>query len=48
MLSLLTGAFIGFGAVFSNKVMTGNGLGGAIKLPFGLMRLRAPPPFVSD
>lgn len=39
MLSLLAGAFIGFGAVFSNTVMAGNGLDGAIKLPFGLVRL---------
>jgi len=39
MLSLLAGAFIGFGAVFSTTVMTGNGLDGAVKLPFGLMRL---------
>lgn len=39
MLSLLAGAFIGFGAVFSTTVMTGNGLDGAIKLPFGLIRL---------
>lgn len=39
MLSLLAGAFIGFGAVFSTTVMTGNGLEGAIKLPFGLIRL---------
>jgi formate/nitrite transporter len=39
MLSLLAGAFIGFGAVFSTTVMTGNGLDGAIKLPFGVMRL---------
>ncbi len=39
MLALLAGAFIGFGAVFSTTVMTGNGLDGALKLPFGLMRL---------
>lgn len=39
MLALLAGAFIGFGAVFSTTVMTGNGLDGAIKLPFGLIRL---------
>lgn len=39
MLAMLAGAFIGFGAVFSTTVMTGNGLDGAIKLPFGLMRL---------
>ena len=39
MLSLLAGAFISFGAVFSTTVMTGNGFDGAIKLPFGLMRL---------
>lgn len=39
MLAMLAGAFIGFGAVFSTTVMTGNGLEGAIKLPFGLMRL---------
>ncbi len=39
MLSLLAGAFIGFGAVFSTTVMTGNGLDGAVKLPFGLIRL---------
>ncbi len=39
MLALLAGAFIGFGAVFSTTVMTGNGLDGAIKLPFGLVRL---------
>lgn len=39
MLAVLAGAFIGFGAVFSTTVMTGNGLDGAIKLPFGLMRL---------
>ena len=39
MLAVLAGAFIGFGAVFSTTVLTGNGLDGAIKLPFGLMRL---------
>jgi len=39
MLALLAGAFIGFGAVFSTTVMTGNGLDGAVKLPFGLVRL---------
>lgn len=39
MLAVLAGAFIGFGAVFSTTVMTGNGLDGAIKLPFGLLRL---------
>lgn len=39
MLAVLAGAFIGFGAVFSTTVMTGNGLEGAIRLPFGLMRL---------
>jgi formate/nitrite transporter len=39
MLALLAGAFIGFGAVFSTTVMTGNGLDGAVKIPFGLMRL---------
>lgn len=39
MLALLAGAFIGFGAVFSTTVMTGNGLDGAVKLPFGIVRL---------
>lgn len=39
MLAVLAGAFIGFGAVFSTTVMTGNGLDGAIKLPFGVVRL---------
>jgi formate/nitrite transporter len=39
MLALLAGAFIGFGAVFSTTVMTGNGMDGALKLPFGLIRL---------
>jgi len=39
LLAMLAGAFIGFGAVFSTTVMTGNGLDGAVKLPFGLMRL---------
>jgi formate transporter len=39
LLAVLAGAFISFGAVFSTTVMSGNGFDGAIKLPFGLMRL---------
>jgi formate/nitrite transporter len=39
LLAVLAGAFISFGAVFSTTVMTGNGLDGAIKLPYGLVRL---------
>jgi len=39
MLALLAGAFLGFGAVFTTTVMTGNGLDGAIKLPYGIVRV---------
>ncbi|MFO1418845.1 MAG: formate transporter FocA [Methylotetracoccus sp.] len=39
LLSVLAGAFISFGAVFSTTVLSGNGFDGAIKLPFGVMRL---------
>lgn len=38
MLALLAGAFIGFGAVFSTTILTGNGLDGAVKLPFGIIK----------
>ncbi|MCG6552901.1 MAG: formate/nitrite family transporter [Candidatus Magnetominusculus sp. LBB02] len=38
-LSILAGAFISLGSVFFTVVTTGNGVGGAIKLPLGIMRL---------
>ncbi|MFC1736331.1 formate transporter FocA [Candidatus Hydrogenedentota bacterium] len=39
MLAVMAGSFIAMGAVLSTTVVTGNGAGGAIKLPYGLMKL---------
>jgi formate transporter len=39
LLAVLAGAFIALGAIFCTTVITGNGLAGAIKLPFGLVKL---------
>ncbi|HIJ72829.1 MAG TPA: formate transporter FocA [Candidatus Hydrogenedentes bacterium] len=38
-LAVLAGAFIGMGAIFYTTVITGNGAGQAIELPFGVMKL---------
>ncbi|KJU84661.1 formate/nitrite transporter [Candidatus Magnetobacterium bavaricum] len=39
MLSIMAGAFIALGSAFFTTVITGNGAGGAIKLPGGILRL---------
>lgn len=39
LLAILAGAFISLGAIFCTTVITGNGLGGAMTLPFGLVKL---------
>lgn len=39
LLSVLAGTFIALGAVFCTVVVTGNGLDGAIKLPYGVMKM---------
>ncbi|MBF0337062.1 MAG: formate/nitrite transporter family protein [Nitrospirae bacterium] len=39
VLSIMAGAFIALGSAFFTTVITGNGAGGAIKLPGGILRL---------
>ncbi len=39
LLAVMAGAFIAMGAIFCTTVVTGNGVAGAIKLPFGVVKL---------
>ncbi len=39
MLSILAGAFVGLAAMFCTVVLTGNGVDGAIRLPYGVVRV---------
>lgn len=39
LLAVLAGAFIGMGAIFCTVVVTGNGLDGAVALPYGVIKL---------
>ncbi len=39
LLALLAGAFIAMGAIFYTTVVTGNGAAGAMRLPFGIVKL---------